>query len=437
MIWSKHNIVGRTRGKGTPFVVNLLSGNADLLDEASAAPLLAGQAPSDPAAWEAKGYWVDPAREESAWKRAYLDFLDARESDEVQIFFVPWYGCNFRCGYCFQDDYGAKPQSLTDEILDAFFAHVAHEFAGRRKYLTLFGGEPLLPGEAPRERIAAFLRRAAAANLEVAVVTNGHSLREYLPVLEGARIREIQVTLDGPPQSHDQRRFLAGGAPTFATIADGIDAALAAGHTINLRSVVDRLNLPLLPHLARIAKARGWSGHPRFKTQLGRNYELHSCHAAGGSGALYSRVELAEDLLGLVKEHPDFLDYHRPAFSVSKFLWEHGELPKPLFDACTGTKTEWAFDHRGNVFACTATVGKPGEELGTFWPEVRMDREVVDLWQERDTASLSECRSCPQALACGGGCTSVAKNRTGQILSTDCRPSRELLEMGIGAYLEA
>lgn len=437
MQWSRHNIVGRTRGNGTPFVVNLLSGNADLLEEDVAAPLLSGALPEDTGEWTEKGYLVDPADEEKRWKRAYLDFLDDRGKDEVQIFFVPWYGCNFRCEYCFQEDYGAKPQSLTDEILDAFFAHVAKEFAGRRKYLTLFGGEPLLPGDAPRERVASFLRRAASARLEVAVVTNGHSLLEYLDVLPLAKIREIQVTLDGPPETHDARRFLAGGKPTFARIADGIDAALAAGFTVNLRSVVDKRNLSHLPELARIAKERGWTGNPRFKTQLGRNYELHSCHAAGGSDTLYSRVELAEDLLGLVREHPEFLEFHRPAFSVSKFLWEHGELPKPLFDACTGTKTEWAFDYRGRIFACTATVGKSGEELGTFWPEAKLDREVVGQWQARDTVSLSECRTCDQALACGGGCTSVAKNRTGDILSTDCRPSRELLEMGIGAYLES
>ncbi|MCB9496721.1 MAG: radical SAM protein [Fibrobacteria bacterium] len=436
MEWSKHNIVGRTKPSGTPFVVNLLSGNADLLDEETASPLLEGTPPREESEWVAKGYRVDPAEESRRWKRAYLDFLDSREKDEVQLFFVPWYGCNFRCDYCFQEDYGVRPASLTEEVLDAFFDHVAREFAGRRKYLTLFGGEPLLPGEAARERIASFLKRAAAADLEVAIVTNGSSLVEYLETLSLARIREIQVTLDGPPESHDRRRVAAGGKPTFETIAAGIDAALAAGHVVNLRSVVDRQNLDSLPGLAEIAKERGWTSSRGFKTQLGRNYELHSCHAAGGRGALYSRVELAEDLARLVRERPDFLEYHRPAFSVSRFLWEHGELPRPLFDACTGTKTEWAFDYRGRVFACTATVGKPGEELGTFWPESRMDREVVGMWQARDTVTLEECRSCAQALACGGGCTSVAKNRTGAIASTDCRPSRELLELGVGAYLE-
>jgi len=436
MQWSRHNIVGRTRPRGTPFVVNLLSGNADLLDEEAAKPLFEGRVPDDPAEWMEKGYLTDPVEEEKRWRNAYLDFLDARERDEVQIFFVPWYGCNFRCGYCFQEDYGVRPAELSDAVLEAFFDHVAREFAGRRRYLTLFGGEPLLPGDAPRERIAAILRRAAAADLDVAVVTNGHTLADYLGTLSIARIREIQVTLDGPPDIHDARRHLAGGAPTFERIAKGIDAALEAGFVVNLRSVVDRTNLQRLPDLARIAKERGWTGNPRFKTQLGRNYELHTCHAASGSETLHSRVELAEDLHELIAAHPEFLEYHRPAFSVSRFLWEHGELPKPLFDACTGTKTEWAFDFRGRIFACTATVGKPGEELGTFWPETRMERDVVGTWQERDVVSMDECRACSNALACGGGCASVARNRTGSICSPDCRPVKELLELGVGAYLE-
>lgn len=436
MQWSRHNIAGRTRGKGTPFVVNLLSGNADLLDEEAARPLFEGLVPDDSAEWIEKGYLTDPVEEEKRWRKAYLDFLDAREQDEVQIFFVPWYGCNFRCDYCFQEDYGVRPSELSDAVLDAFFEHVAREFAGRRKYITLFGGEPLLPGDAPRERIAAILRRAASADIDVAVVTNGHSLLDYLGTLSIARIREIQVTLDGPPDIHDARRHLAGGAPTFERIAAGIDAALEAGHVVNLRSVVDRTNVGRLPELARIARERGWTGNPRFKTQLGRNYELHTCHAAQGSERLHSRVELAEDLHALIAAHPEFLEYHRPAFSVSRFLWEHGELPKPLFDACTGTKTEWAFDFRGRIFACTATVGKPGEELGTFWPEIRLEREVVKDWQERDVVSMAECRTCSNALACGGGCASVARNRTGQVGSPDCRPVKELLELGVGAYLE-
>jgi hypothetical protein len=46
-------------------------------------------------------------------------------------------------------------------------------------------------------------------------------------------------------------------------------------------------------------------------------------------------------------------------------------------------------------------------------------------------STLAESDCC---LSCGGGCSSVAKNKTGNICSPDCRPIKELLELGFSAY---
>jgi len=74
--------------------------------------------------------------------------------------------------------------------------------------------------------------------------------------------------------------------------------------------------------------------------------------------------------------------------------------------------------------------------LGTFYPEVSRKDEMINEWEKRDVISIPECKDCAVQLACGGGCGSVAKNRTGQICSTDCRPVKELLELGFASYLE-
>ena len=136
----------------------------------------------------------------------------------------------------------------------------------------------------------------------------------------------------------------------------------------------------------------------------------------------------------MIEEHPEITEFHKPAFSVSKFLFDNGELPAPLFDDCTGCKTEWAFDGSGHIYACTATVGKNGEELGTFYPTVNKANDLIKLWEERDVTTIPECKSCNLQLACGGGCASIAKNRTGILASPDCRPITQLLEMGISHY---
>jgi uncharacterized protein len=431
MVPSRHNIIGKLRGSERSFIVNPLSRSADLLS-LEAADELASGAYANPQELVQKGYLVQPEEETGRYRTAYLDFLDARDRGQTQLFFVPWYSCNFSCPYCYQEGYGRTPGVLSDEVIDGFFRYVDNEFAGKPVYLTLFGGEPLLPGEGARRAIAAFLTRAAARNLGVAVVTNGYTLRDYMDVLRLASIREIQVTLDGVGAVHDRRRPLRDGSPTFRPIVEGINEALRRGFPVNLRVVLDRGNTDSLADLALLACDMGWTANPSFKTQLGRNYELHTCQA--DPSRLYSRVELYEKLLDLIGEHPEILEFHKPAFSLSKFLWENGELPEPLFDSCPGCKTEWAFDFTGRIYACTATVGKPGEELGTFYPQVSRQQDRIDEWQERDVTSITACRGCSLQLACGGGCAAVARNRAGSLNAPDCRPVRELLEMGMSLY---
>jgi uncharacterized protein len=392
-------------------------------------------AETDPeGSFEENGYLTDEGREKSAFRNAYLDFLDRREGDEVQLFFVPNYSCNFACTYCYQEGYEPVKQVLSTEVIDAFFSYVRLNFAGRRKYVTVFGGEPLLPGEHQRALLTHFLDGAAEAGLEVAFVTNGFTLKSYLDLLSKHRIREVQVTLDGTEEVHDGRRYLHGKLPTFARIVEGIDACLEAGISINLRMVADKDNLSNLPDLARYAIDKGWTASPLFKTQIGRNYELHHCNST--PDRLYDRATLYSAIYELLKDHPHLAEFFQPAFSITKYLAENEELPQPLFDACPACKTEWAFDYTGTIYSCTATVGKQGEELGRYYPTVSLDEAAVEAWQERDITTISACKNCSLALACGGGCGSVAKNKNGSVASPDCRPIQELLSLGAAYYFK-
>ena len=439
MIYSKHNIYSRITGSDNFFIVNLLSGSADILNPAEGKmvkDLIDGKeiAVEFRGNLEEKGYLVDEKEEERLYRSKYLDFIDTRDEDEIQLFFVPNYSCNFACTYCYQDEYANTTRELTTEVIDAFFQYVNHEFAGRKKYLTVFGGEPLLNSPKQKGLVVYLLKLANESNLEVCFVTNGYSLAEYVDILKLAHIREIQVTLDGIGCVHDTRRFLKGGGATFEKIVQGIDACLQARLPVNLRMVIDKENIHGLPEMAQFAIDKGWTKNEFFKTQLGRNYELHHCQVS--SEKLFSRISLYETIYQQVKQYPHILEFYKPAYSISKFLAENGSLPDPLFDACPACKTEWAFDYTGQIYSCTATVGKTDESLGTFFPEVSRRDDMIAAWENRDVTAIAECFTCSMQLACGGGCGSVAKNRTGNVCSTDCRPVKELLELGFGAYFE-
>jgi uncharacterized protein len=428
---SRHNILSRIHRSDEYFLVNVLSGNADILTSFEAQRVLDRCVLDDPE-YISKGYVVDLAQEEKEFRSKYLDFLDSRDTDEIQLFYVPSYACNFSCSYCYQEGYLNEGQENGPEVADAFFTYLQMNFAARKKYVTLFGGEPLLANQKCRDFLDFFTGRCRKMDLELAVVTNGYNLEEFIPLLSRARIREIQVTLDGPETIHNLRRPLKGGQGTFSNIVRGIDTSLAAGLPVNIRVVLDRDNIASLPELAHFAISKGWTGSPLFKTQLGRNYELHFCQSRQSS--LYSRIDLYRDLYELILKDPGVLQFHRPAYSLSKFLFENGELPAPLFDSCPGCKTEWAFDYSGRIFSCTATVGKPGEALGTFWPIVELNKQRIESWQQRDILSISSCSGCNLRLACGGGCASVAFNRENNLHTPDCRPVKELLELGISLY---
>jgi uncharacterized protein len=431
LTFSKYNVFSKIKDSKNYFILNLLSGNADILEPLKADEIIEKRF-TDIDEYVDKGYLVNPAEEEKLFKLKFLEFLDQRDSDEIQIFFVPRYACNFSCSYCYQSEYETPPNPLTQDVVDAFFQYIDSHFAGKKKYLTIFGGEPLMNGSQSQKDLQWLLDGANQRNLDVAVVTNGFHLIDYIDILKESSIREIQVTLDGTQHIHDSRRPLRNGSPTFDRIVEGIDAALHHHLPINLRVVVDKENIENLKDLAAFAIQKGWTDNALFKTQLGRNYELHTCRL--DSNQLFSRIGLYEKVYELVNAFPQFLEFHRPAYSVSRFLFENGELPEPLFDSCPGTKTEWAFDYTGKIYACTATVGKSGEALGTFYPNASLDDDTVELWQDRDVTSIPDCKECAVQLACGGGCASVAKNKTGSITSPDCRPIKELLEMGISLY---
>ncbi len=440
MRYSKYNIFSKIKDSENYFIINPLTGSADILNSSDAAmveKIRSGAVISDRKFLDElneKGYLAEEEEENKLYRNKYLDFIDSRDEDEIQIFFVTNYSCNFACTYCYQDQYNNPGQVLTVEVIDAFFSYIQREFAGRRKYITIFGGEPLLGNPKQKGLISHVLVKAAESNLQISFVTNGYYLKEYIPLFGSGNIREVQVTLDGTEEVHNSRRFLKGGSGTFSKIVEGIDSCLENNIDINLRVVIDRENIENLPYMAQFAIDKGWTKSRYFKTQIGRNYELHHCQAA--SEKLFDRVSIYEYIYKLTKQYPHILEFYKPAYSVARFLFENGDLPDPLFDACPACKTEWAFDYTGQIYSCTATVGKSDESLGSFFPGVSRKEDIIDQWEKRDVTVIPECRDCSLQLACGGGCGSVAKNRTGSICSTDCRPVKELLELGFSEYFE-
>ena len=105
MKYSKYNIFSRIRDSENNFIVNLLSGNADILTPGDAEKIEAVKKSEIIQDTELlkelgeKGYLSDEHEESGLFRSKYLDFLDSREKDEIKIYFVTNNSCNFACNY--------------------------------------------------------------------------------------------------------------------------------------------------------------------------------------------------------------------------------------------------------------------------------------------------------------------------------------------------
>lgn len=450
MILSKNNVlVPLYQKEGQKIsdyaILNPISGSFDLMG------------PEDYILYEEakKGSYPDPAFQEILLERGYLypdqqshddavtaayeEFQQELNQAQIQLILIPTYSCNLACVYCFQHGIDGRPTLISKETVSAFFDYVREEFrdAHQKPFITLFGGEPLMNSPAQREMIQFIIDRCIAEDYEITAVTNGYDFLEFVPMLQKAKVKEIQFTLDGTREIHDQRRYTSNQRGTFDRILTGMEQAVAAGMPINLRTVTDKENIMDLVPLAQLLAEKGWLDLPpeKFKTQIGRNYELFECYEKPQH--LFTQIELWAEVAELAKRHPVLAKFHRPDFLGIRYLVETGELYLASFDTCPATKTEWVFDLYGDIYGCTASCGREEFKLGTFWPKKEKNQKSIRDWKKRNVTEISKCQECSYDVICGGGCGVMAANRNGgEILSPDCRPVQELYEIGINYYAD-
>src|SRR5215207_6710774 len=160
--------------------------------------------------------------------------------------------CNFRCTYCMPEEgmtWLPRSEVLTFEEIERL-ARVMIEHHGVDS-IRLTGGEPTV-----RARLPLLVERLAALGIDVAMTTNGATLRLLAGELRRGGLRRINISLD----TLQRERFLAmTRRDELARVLDGIDAAIEAGFApVKINTVVQRgVNDDELVDLATFGRERG------------------------------------------------------------------------------------------------------------------------------------------------------------------------------------
>jgi uncharacterized protein len=407
--------------------------------EAASPPAAAAPPEATIARLAEQGYLTElsPEEEETFFAGLAVKLHERALARPPAYVLIPTYDCNLRCSYCFQDHMrtdrsfrhllASMRPAMIDRIFDALRPFeeslgLTPEAVGRRS-LGLFGGEPLLAGNRPI--VEAILDRTfALGDADVWAVTNGTELGAFRDLLGPAGIARLQITIDGPPAQHDQRRIYADGAGSYERIAANLDLALARGVLVSVRINVDRHNLDGLPAVADAFSARGWDRHPGFSAYAA---PVHPGNGKVASASTFSSWDLDHALTAMRHLHPGLAVLARPDEAMRSrarrlFDQQSDLLPclRPSF--CGAHDRMYIFDPFGDIYACWERTGDPKVRVGRVTPEsrVELDAGQVQLWHGRTVASNPVCRRCRYALHCGGGCAVLALGRNGSLASNYC-----------------
>lgn len=405
--WHKY-VVDWTEGSDT-YVLNLLNKSLVCLSASYAAHYRNGTVPktgpqADPLRTLIRLNFLVPASlaDRELLRRWFRSMC--RNDRLLAILLVTTYHCNFECAYCYQETSASQRQRHTlrlPSILE-WMGRAVRRLRPTALNLTFFGGEPLLAMDVI-ERTCDYIHALPVPyhhQHRFDVVTNGYLLdADRRQRLYAHNVRTFQITLDGPPDVHDQRRFTTAGNGSFHTILHNIEGLVAERPAnIKIRTNIDSQNVHRYPALLRILLDRGLSDKVVLSIVPTKHTPDNLPHC--------KRFCFSESA-----------EFHNYVESVHAAL-EAGfcVVPGMEIGPCLATASNAiALRPDGECFKCVNLLNKEGFNIGNVVTDeacTLLDAYLPSPWQQ--------CVACKYVPVCAGGCRYQALVRKGSLTGTVC-----------------
>ncbi|PVU70521.1 radical SAM/SPASM domain-containing protein [Sulfolobus sp. SCGC AB-777_L09] len=318
---------------------------------------------------------------EEGFSATFDEFIQTFKKNVLEPTLVLTYRCNFDCVYCFQKAFRDN-SSVSDKVVNGFIKYIRNHENGRKVRVTFFGGEPLLE----MQRIKEISMKLSDLKYSFSVVTNGSLLTKHIVnELKSLGLSHVQVTLDGPREVHDKRRYFVGGRGSYDIILKNL-RDIQDDVNIVLRVNIDVNNITSFRELLRDLKQNG-----------------------------ITKVRLDPHLVHENVFRNEYWDYILPKDKEGEILvkvWEIAKeegfgIPQDVFRlglCVVHFDEDIVVDPGGRVYPCWAFTGNPlyvkgyltenGEVI--FYNKKLSGQHVLNLWKK--------CTDCQYMPLCLGGC---------------------------------
>jgi len=202
-----------------------------------------------------------------------MHMLDGRyNGDTLALTIAPTVDCNFRCIYCYEKE-SIKNSKMSKEIQEALLTFIRERIKTiNTLQISWYGGEPLLAFDII-DYLSPIIMELCKENdvlYSASIVTNGYLLTpDICRKLVEYKVTNMQITLDGPQEVHDQRRPLAGGQGTFNKIIKNVSDCIDIMDNIAIRVNTDKENSE---EIDRVIAALEGNGISRNKASIYLGY---------------------------------------------------------------------------------------------------------------------------------------------------------------------
>ncbi|MEW8355077.1 MAG: radical SAM protein [Candidatus Thiodiazotropha sp.] len=326
---------------------------------------------------------------ERQYKRNVLCF----DNSHMDLSICPTLGCNFQCPYCFEHTQ-KDVVFMSSETISDLVSFIRSFQSLKSISVTWYGGEPTINHafEIVRE-ITHRIKNLDLQFKEGGLITNAYLLgKDKIDQLNDLNINNVQITIDGPQETHDARRILASGGPTFHRIMDNIDTLMNSSYSgnCNIRVNLDQANLAsffrIREYLLERYKGKKltvYAGHVDTTTDKDKDSNCNLC----------------------AQEWTDFTIKQFRKLSIPS-----GEGVYPLgaiFNICSAnTKNSFVIGPEGELYKCWEDVGQENMVVGNVSSDTPFNNnELVALYSTGTDPFLDqECKECSVFPICSGGC---------------------------------
>ena len=170
--------------------------------------------------------------------RKFLQAVVFKKRSPLSISWNITYRCNLKCGYC-----GAWEKKVKELSTKKVFAIIDEFINMGTKFIKFSGGEPLL-----REDLGQIIDFCKRKKLYVLLNSNGTLVKKEQEKLKG--VKEIQLSLDGPPQINDAIR----GRGVHDKVIEAVKICKDRNISVILSTVISKYNISHIPYILDIAK---------------------------------------------------------------------------------------------------------------------------------------------------------------------------------------